>query len=91
MDGAVSCWGLQWAWMRKDAWLARWLVVEGIFLAYFTAWYISRYYKLWAPIPFWSMVLQIVVLSGLVLGSGYIARAGKKMLARNRHDDAPGK
>jgi hypothetical protein len=87
----LAAWGFQWAWMRKDAWLARWLVVEGIFLAYFTAWYISRYYKLWAPIPFWSMVLQIVVLSGLVLGSGYIARAGKKMLARNRHDDASGK
>jgi hypothetical protein len=71
----LAAWGVRWAWLKRDVWLIRWLVVEGIFLAYFTSWYLSRYYQLWEQIPFWSMVVQIILLSGLVLASGWIIQA----------------
>jgi hypothetical protein len=71
----LAAWGVRWAWLQRDVWLIRWLVVECIFLAYFTSWYLSRYYQLWQQIPFWSMVVQIILLSGLVLVSGRIMQA----------------
>jgi hypothetical protein len=78
----LAAWGLQWAWARRDVWLVRWLVVEGVFLAYFTAWYLSRYYHLWGQIPFWSMVIQIVLLSALVLASGWLWTLAKGVKRR---------
>jgi hypothetical protein len=80
----LAAWGLQWAWEKRDAWLARWLVVEGIFVAYFTSWYLSRYYSLWQQIPFWSMILQIVLLSAVVLASGWMWAASRRLLDRRR-------
>jgi hypothetical protein len=78
----LAAWGLQWAWARRDLWLARWLIVEAIFLAYFTGWYLSRYYNLWDQIPFWSMIVQIVGLSAVVLASGWIWNTSRRMLER---------
>ncbi|HSV85712.1 MAG TPA: hypothetical protein VLH85_04000 [Levilinea sp.] len=80
----LAAWGLRHAWLRRDPWLVRWLVVEGIFLAYFTSWYLSRYYHLWARIPFWSMVVQILVLSGLVLSSGWLAQGVRRFTRRSQ-------
>jgi hypothetical protein len=78
----LAAWGLRWAWLKRDVWLVRWLVVEGIFLSYFTSWYLSRYYQLWKPIPFWSMVVQIILLSGLVLASGWLMKVFHKVKGR---------
>jgi hypothetical protein len=78
----LAAWGLRYAWLNRDAWLARWLVVEGIFLAYFTSWYLSRYYHLWGRLPFWSMVIQILALSGLVLSSGWLAQGARLLIRR---------
>ena len=68
----LAAWSARWAWEHKDIWLARWLVVEGIFLYYFTNWYFSRYFLLWKRLPFWKNVTRIVVLSAIVLGSGWL-------------------
>ena len=68
----LAAWSVRWAWEYKDIWLARWLVVEGIFLYYFTNWYFSRYFLVWRRLPFWKNVTRIVVLSAIVLGSGWL-------------------
>jgi hypothetical protein len=81
----LAAWGIRWAWLKRDAWLIRWLTVEGIFLTYFTAWYLSRYYHLWEQIPFWSMVIQIILLSILVLSSGWLIPAAKRIKRRTMH------
>jgi len=68
----LAAWAVDWAVSRRSPWLWRWIVVEGIFLGFFTHWYISRYYKVWARMQFWEMVAWIVGLSGLVLGGGWV-------------------
>ncbi len=54
----------------RSAWLWRCLVIEGIFLAFFSNWYASRYFHLKARLPFFSMVVVIILLSGLVIAGG---------------------
>jgi len=78
-------WAVLQAVKTRDLWLARWLLVEAIFLGYFTNWYFSRYFLLWKRLLFWEMVTRIVILSGLVLASGLIWDAGKWLLARRKH------
>jgi hypothetical protein len=63
------------AWTRsraaKDPWLGRVLIVEGIFLAFFTEWYASRYYGFVGKLPFGAMVACILAFSGLVIFGGW--------------------
>lgn len=62
------------AWTRfrtqSDPWLVRIWLVEVIFLAFFTQWYLSRYYHVGKQIPFGWMVALIVITSLLVLVGG---------------------
>ena len=55
---------------RKDSWLARIWLIEGIFLAFFTQWYLSRYFHIGGQIPFWWMVALIIGSSLIVLVGG---------------------
>ena len=70
----LAGWGLRWALEQRDAWLARWLVVEVIFLGFFTQWYLTRYYPElgWVKMPFWRYPAWILALSALVLGGGWL-------------------
>lgn len=68
----LAAWAIRWALANKDGWLLRWLLIEAIFLAYFTNWYFSRYYLIWNRLPFARMVLEIIVLTVFVLISGAI-------------------
>lgn len=65
-----------WAWYtareHRDGWLARWYLVMGIFLAFFTNWYLRRNFGLGIHIDFWPMILAIVGLSALVIGWGIV-------------------
>jgi len=72
----LSGWGVQFASRQGDRWLARFLIVEGIFLTLFTEWYLSRYYPV-IPRPELGMVLIIfLVLSlGVVIGGWWRDRA----------------
>ena len=65
--------GLGWNWSRehRDAWLGRWLLVEGIFLFFFTGWYLKRYTPVGFKLPFWVMIAVIVGLSAGVLVGGW--------------------
>jgi len=70
--GLMAAWALEWALTHRDAWLWRWIAVEVIFLGFFTHWYISRYYRLWARIEFWDMMTWIGGLSCLILVGGWL-------------------
>ena len=78
----LAGWGLVWAREKRDAWLVRWLLVEVIFVGYFTQWYVSRYFQIVKRLPFWEMVVRILVLSALVLASGWLWELWKRWRAR---------
>ena len=59
------------AWVNRDRWLARWILVEVVFLVFFTQWYASRYYQLGGQIPFGVMVAIIFAFAALILGGGW--------------------
>ena len=56
--------------LRSDSWLVRIFLIEGIFLAFFTQWYLSRYFYLGGKIQFWWMVALIIGISLLILVGG---------------------
>lgn len=80
----LAGWGLRRALDQRDAWLARWLLVEVIFLGFFTQWYLARYWTWlgWNRLPFWRYIAWIAGLSAVVLAGGWLydrlRRAAKK-------------
>jgi hypothetical protein len=56
--------------LRSDSWLVRIFLIEGIFLAFFTQWYLSRYFLIGGQIPFGMMVGLIIGISLIVLVGG---------------------
>ncbi len=67
----ICAWGWDFARREKNAWLWRILAVEGIFLAFFISWYLSRYYSLMSRLPFNTMLILIIGLSlGVLVGGG---------------------
>ncbi|KPL80050.1 hypothetical protein ADN00_01910 [Ornatilinea apprima] len=65
-------WALAKARAARDAWLARLIAVEVVFLLFFTNWYFSRYFNWFGRLPFWTMVAWIVALSGLIVVGGLV-------------------
>ena len=68
----LAAWAVNWAKEKRDPWLVRWLLVEVVFLGFFTNWYFSRYYLIWSRLPFWQTVMWILILSGLILAGGLV-------------------
>ena len=65
-------WALDWALARRDAWLGRFLLVEAIFLGFFSQWYFIRYYTQGVKMDIFQMLAWIVGLSALVLAGGWV-------------------
>jgi len=65
--------GYVWIWWRetRNVWLPRIVLMEAVFLLFFTQWYASRYYHLGGQLPFGVMVAVILGLWGLILGVGW--------------------
>ncbi len=63
---------------QSDSWLVRIFLIEGIFLAFFTQWYLNRYHHLGRQIPFGWMV-------ALIIGSSLIVLVGGELWDRHRH------
>jgi 4-amino-4-deoxy-L-arabinose transferase-like glycosyltransferase len=63
-----------WMWWRasKNPWPVRILIVEGVFLAFFTEWYASRYIGYIAKLPFATMLAVIGITSGFILAGGWV-------------------
>jgi hypothetical protein len=62
---ALTCFRL-----RSDSWLLRIFLIEGIFLFFFTEWYLSRYFHIGRQLPFGWMVALIIGCSLIVLVGG---------------------
>ncbi|HEY59770.1 MAG TPA: hypothetical protein G4N92_03645 [Anaerolineae bacterium] len=65
-----------WAWfhykIEHSRWLKRIFAIEAFFVLFFLQWYLSRYYKLWARLPFWQMVAIIVTVNLLMILGGCV-------------------
>jgi hypothetical protein len=68
----LSGWGIQFAVTTKDRWLLRIVIIEGIFLAFFTEWYVSRYLSDIPRLDLPVMVIVILTLSVSVIVVGII-------------------
>jgi len=76
----VAGWGIANAKQTGDRWLKRVFWIEGIFLLFFTQWYISRYYPLFPRLELGAMVVVIILLSlGVVVG-GWLSDRRRKQL-----------
>jgi len=67
----LAAWAVQRAISARDPWLLRWLLVEAVFLGFFTQWYLVRYAGSSDKLPFFSMVGWIVALSAVILVGGW--------------------
>lgn len=68
----LAAWAMDWAISRRAVWLWCWVLTDAVFVAFFTHWYLSRYYRLWVKLPFWQMVLWIGGLGGVLLIGGWV-------------------
>ncbi len=82
----VAAWGLAYARETKDRWLARVFYIEGIFLAFFTQWYISRYYPYFPRLELWAMVAVILVLSFGVVVFGLVKDRKQSRVSLTKDD-----
>lgn len=64
--------GYVWVWWRetRNAWLPRIILMEVVFLLFFTEWYINRYFRWGIRFDEYMLVALIVGLWGLILGIG---------------------
>jgi hypothetical protein len=62
-----------WSWQRqaRSPWFGRILAIEGVFLLFFTEWYISRTYQIIGRLSFWGMVMAITVIGFIILAGGW--------------------
>ena len=65
-------WGLTHLKERYAVWLKRFYLVEGMFVLVFLQWYLSRYYRFFGRLRFWTMILVIVGATVVILTSGYL-------------------
>ncbi len=74
----VAGWVFQYALKYKDKWLARILLIEGVFLSFFTLWYVDRYYFPNIRIDLPWIILLIVLFSGFILVWGLMRDRKRK-------------
>jgi len=65
--------GYVWVWWREthNAWFTRIVLMEVVFLLFFTQWYASRYFYWGGQLPFAVMVALIMGFWGIILGIGW--------------------
>jgi len=68
----IAAYVLQWSKDHQSRWFWRWVMVEGVFLLFFTHWYIGRYAEIYRPIPFPIMLALITGISGVVMLGGWL-------------------
>lgn len=65
-------WAITFAQEKKDRWFYRALLIEGIFLGFFTNWYLRRYAGSPLYLEFFPMIAVILGLSALVIVGGWL-------------------
>ncbi len=82
-----TAWGFCFARRTKDWWLVRWILIELVFVGFFSQWYFSRYYAdIIHRFPFWKTVTYITICSGIIFATGFVAPLLKKF--RGKKDDS---
>jgi hypothetical protein len=63
-----------WTWQRqaRNPWFGRILAIEGVFLLFFSEWYVSRTFRIIGRLSFWEMVIAIVVIALVIFAGGWI-------------------
>lgn len=68
----VCAWAYLQAIQQKSPWLKRIVLLEGIYILVFLQWYFSRFYGMVGRLPFWSMILLLVVIGVMIIAGGLI-------------------
>jgi len=77
----LAAWAYVWARDHRDAWLPRWLAVEGVFVLVFTEWYLSRYYPAtFIHFDIYTTAAITLGLAVLILGGGWLWDRKKRRL-----------
>ena len=80
-----SAWGYCYARKTRDWWLVRWILIELIFIGFFSQWYYSRYSgNAISRFPFWKTVTYIVISSALVFATGLIKPVQQKLKGKKK-------
>jgi hypothetical protein len=72
LEAVLAAWAWTWARARKDAWLARILLVEAAFVSAFTLWYLGRYVAPAIHLEIWTTIALALVLGTLVLAGSWL-------------------
>lgn len=81
-------WGVDFARRTRDGWLVRWILIEGIFVVFFSQWYYSRYSAdAIRRFPFWKTVVYIFAASAAVFATGLIGPVKNWIAKRRVHRD----
>lgn len=80
----IAGWGLTHIKERYSVWLKRFYLVEGMFVLVFLQWYLSRYYRLFGRLRFWTMILVIVGAATVILIGGYLSDRCKPKKSINK-------
>ena len=68
----TAAWAINHAKKIKDRWFLRAVLIEVIFLGFFSNWYLKRYAGTPPRLEFYPMIAIILGLSALVLGGGWL-------------------
>lgn len=75
----IAAWVIQFAKQHQDYWFRRVLILEGVFVVFFTLWYLMRYIPALPSMDFMILVGMIIGVSALVIVGGIIQdRRGSK-------------
>ena len=74
----LAAWAWDWARLKQDAWLGRWLMVEAVFVGMFTEWYASRYFPSLPHVDIFATIAITLLLSVLILIVGWVKDRRKR-------------
>jgi hypothetical protein len=75
----LAAWGIDWAKHHHDAWIWRWLAVDGIFVLGFSQWYAARYLRLPLLLEVFPVIVITTVLCAAVLAGGWWSDRRKRL------------
>jgi hypothetical protein len=78
---AIGGWAIYYARVNKDRWLKRILMIEGVFIFFFTFWYVDRYLLPNISVDMLIIILLIIVFSSLILLGGIFRDRREKKLS----------
>lgn len=81
-EALLAAWAWKWARLHRDAWLGRWILVEGVLVLIFTGWYITREFPGLVQISAWVLILFSLLVVVLIVGGGLVLDWRKRSAER---------